>query len=160
MSSGKTYSLSGLRAEPWTEEAVLAVAARPLGEELPAPLAVLPALGRRLELVAGPEDGTLGGGVEAVGVEHGALVVVAQQHHLALHDEIDALAGVGAVADHVAETVNLRDVVAVDVFEDRLEGLKVTVDVADNGLHEAPPGGCRAAPRAAPPPAVREAAAR
>ena len=90
------------------------------------------------------------GGVEAVGVEHGALVVVAQQHHLALHDEVDALAGVGAVADHVPEAIGFRDGVFLDVLEDRLEGLKVTVDVADDGLHEAPPGGVPRCTGAAP----------
>ena len=49
------------------------------------------------------------GGVEAFGVEHGPLVVVAQQDDLAVHDQVDALARVGAVADDVAEAVDLVD---------------------------------------------------
>src|SRR5947209_706973 len=55
------------------QEAVLAEAARAFGQELPALLAGLAALAGRLELVARPEDGPLGGRVEALGVEHGAL---------------------------------------------------------------------------------------
>ena len=42
------------------QEAVLAVAARPLGEELPALLAGLAVARRRFQLRARPEDGPLG----------------------------------------------------------------------------------------------------
>src|SRR5207237_64974 len=129
--------------------AVLAVAAGPLGEEVPAPLAHRAVLAGHFELRPRPEDGALGGPVEPLGVEHGALVVVAQQDHLALHHQVDALARVRAVADDVPEAEDLRDVVLVDVLQDRLEGLVVAVDVADDGLHTWLSGGLGAAPRPA-----------
>ena len=137
MSSGKTYSLSGLRAEPWTNrEPFSRWTARPLGQELPALLADRAGLGRVLQLVARPEDGPLGGRVEPVGVEHGPLVVVAEQDELAVHDQVDALARVRAVADDVAQAVDLLDrLLRLDVVQDGLEGFQVAVDVADDGLH-------------------------
>src|SRR5262249_5228906 len=117
------------------QEAVLLVGARPLRQELPALLPGLPALGGGLELSTGPEDGPLGGAVEPLGVEHGPLVVVAQQDHLALHHQVDALQGVGAVADHVPKAVDVANVVPVDVSQDRLEGLEVAMNVTDYRLH-------------------------
>ena len=117
------------------EDAVLAEAAGPLGEELPSLLAGLLALGGRLELAARPEDGLLGGAVEALRVEHGPLVVVPEDDHLALHHPVDALAGVRPVADHIAEAVDFGDVLLVDIPEDRLQRFEITVDVADDRLH-------------------------
>src|SRR5205823_3854396 len=92
---------------------------------------------------------------EAVRVEHRPLIVVAQEDHLALHDQVDALARVGAVADDVAEAVDLGDVVLRDVGQDGLECFEVAVDVADERFHaEDLPGtgGGRSAasPRGAP----------
>ena len=117
------------------EVAVLAVAARPLGEELPALLADRARLGRRFELGPRPEDGPLGRLVEPVGVEHRPLVVVAQQDELAVHHQVDALARVRAVADDVAEAVDLADALGFDVRQHGLEGFQVAVDVADDRLH-------------------------
>src|SRR5262249_44670725 len=120
------------------EVALLLEGAGAFGEELPASFAGLAALTAGLELGAGPEHGPLGGGLEALGVEHGPLVVVAQEDHLALHDQVHALARVGAVADDVPQAVDLSDIVLVDVLEDGLQGLEVAVDVADDGLHAWP----------------------
>ena len=92
------------------------------------------------ELIARPEDGALGRLVEAIGIEHGALVVVAEQDHFAGHDPIDAFARIGTVTDDVAEAVDLGDVELRDVCEDGLESFQVTVNVADDGLHAWPPG--------------------
>src|SRR5436309_1892599 len=65
---GEDVLVEGVAGRAVDEElAVLADAAGPLGEELPAALAGLAAVGGGLELVAGPEDGALGGGVEALG---------------------------------------------------------------------------------------------
>src|SRR5262249_59201412 len=113
----------------------LSVAAGPSRQEPPPVRPRLPALRRRLQLRARPEDRPLSGAVEPLGVEHGALVVVAKQDHLAAHDGVDALARVGAVADHVAQAVDLRDGVLVYVSQYGLERFVVTVDVADDGLH-------------------------
>src|SRR5262249_41958325 len=78
----------------------------------------------------------LGGRIEAFRIEHRALIVIAEQHDLAmLHDQVDALARVGAVADHVAQTVNVLYALIFNVLQDCLQRLQVTVDVADNGFH-------------------------
>ena len=84
------------------------------------------------EHLARPEDGAFGAGVEALGIEQRALVVIAEQAGLARHHEIDALARVWAVTDDVAEAVNLLDSLLFDVREDSLKGLEVGVDIADN----------------------------
>ncbi len=81
--------------------------------------------GESFQLLARPEDGALGRRVESFRIEHGPLVVVAEQDHLALHHQIDALARIGAVADDVAETVDLGDRLLLDVLEDRLQGLEL-----------------------------------
>ena len=76
-------------------------------------------------------------GVESFRIEQGPLVVIAQQADLALHDHVDALAGIGAVADQVAEAVDLGDSLAADVGKHGLEGLEVAVDIADEGSFHA-----------------------
>src|SRR5262249_59564513 len=68
-------------------------------------------------------------------VEDGPLVVVAQKGELAVHRQVQALARVGAVADHVAEAVDGFHVVLDDVVEHRLQRFEVAVDVAEDGLH-------------------------
>ena len=99
---------------------------------------------RRAELqLGGSKNGALGRGVEPFGVEHGALVMVAEQHDLALHDQIDAFARVRAIADNVAEAINLADVVRLDVGQDRLQRFQVAMDIADNRLHARPHAGDR-----------------
>ncbi len=82
---------------------------RQLAEEIPAPLPHGRRAGAFLQLGPGPEDRPLRPGIEALGVEQGALVVVAQQTELALHDLVDHLAGVGPVAHQIAEAVDLAD---------------------------------------------------
>jgi hypothetical protein len=61
--------------------------------------------------------------------------VIAEQHHLALHGQVDALARVGAVTDDVAEAVNLGNMVSGNVREDGLERFQIAVNVADYGFH-------------------------
>ena len=138
------------------EDAVLAEGARPFGEELPASFAGVAAFAGRFQLIAGPEDGPFGGRIEAFGVEHGSLIVIAEEDDLAFHDQIDAFAGVGAVADDIAEAIDFADVVLLDVFEDSLEGFQVAMNIADDGLHArlsrkgaaGPEGSLASAPRA------------
>ena len=133
------------------KEAVLAEGTRPLGQELPAALAGLAILDRSFQLRPRPEDGAFGRRVEAFGIEHGALVVVAEQHDLALHYLVDAFARIGTVTHYIAEAVNFLDIMLGNVLEDGLEGFEVTVDVADNRLHETAPQGPVAACRALSP---------
>ena len=86
-----------------------------------------------LELLAGPEDRPLGAGVEALGVEHGALVVVAQEADAQFLDhQVEALARVGPVADDVAQAEDFVDALAGDVGKHCLECFQVAVDVADD----------------------------
>src|SRR5262249_17183157 len=118
------------------EGAVVAEGAGTVGEELPAAFADLPGLRGLLELIAGPHDGPLGRGVESVRVEQGPLVVVAEEDQLAVHHQVDALAGVRAVADDVPEAVNaFIRVLLGNVVQDGLECFQVAVDIADDGLH-------------------------
>ena len=107
------------------EEAVLAEACAAVRRGTPSGFSRICRLSAEaFELLARPEDGALGGRVEAVGVEHRPLVVIAEQDDLALHHQIDALARIGAVADDVAEAVDLGDVVFFDVLEDGLQRLQ------------------------------------
>ena len=98
----------------------------------PAPIAA-----GAFELLAGPEDRPLGAAVETLGIEHGALVVIAQEAELATVDhQIEALAGVRAVAHHVAQTEDLFDLLIADVRKHGPQGFEVAVDVADDrALH-------------------------
>ncbi len=115
------------------QERLEAVAPGQLAQELPAALVVRPVV-RVLELLAGPEDRSLGADVEPVGVEHRSLVVVAQQGHLAVfHHQVDALARVRAVADDVAQAIDLGDPLGLDVGQDDFEGFEVPVNIADQG---------------------------
>src|SRR5262249_15980240 len=115
------------------QERIEPIAPRQLAEELPAPLVVRPVVWT-FELLAGPEDGALGADVEAVGVEHRALVMVAQERSLAVvHLQVDALGRVGTVNDDVAQAVDLGHPLRLDVVENNLQGLKVPMDIADQG---------------------------
>ena len=138
MSSGKTYSFSGLRAEPWTNSMLPSrCGPRQLAEEIPAPLPQ----GRR----AGPFSSWLrvqkiarsAPELKPSGIEQRPLVVVAQQAELALHDLVDHFAGVGPIADQVAETVDLGDALLANVGQHRFEALDVAVDIADEGSFHA-----------------------
>ena len=118
------------------QEAVLAAVARQLAQEVP-PLGVVGRIAARaLQLVAGPEDRPLGPGVETLGIEQRALIVIAQQADVAAHHQIDALARIRAVADDVAQAIHLGDALLLDIRQNRLEGFEVAVDIADQcALH-------------------------
>ena len=100
-------------------------------EEFPAFFALDPVAG--FEHLAGPEDGPFGSGVESLGIEQGTLIVVAQQANSTPPHAIDALTGIGAVANDVAQAIDLFDRLGIDVFEHGLEGFEVAVDIADEG---------------------------
>ena len=48
-------------------------------------------------------------GIEPFRIKHGALIVIAEQDHLAFHDQIDAFARIGSVADDIAQAINFGD---------------------------------------------------
>ena len=88
------------------------------------------------KLVAGPVDGLFGEWVEADEVVHdrGLLVVVSLDHGaVELAHDVEAFAGVGVVADDVAEADVVGDLVLFGVGEDGLEGLEIGVDVSEDG---------------------------
>src|SRR5262245_47915268 len=104
------------------EKQAITVRSGKLAEKLPATL-IAGAIGGGLELLSRPENRPLGADIESIGVKHRALIVVAEQRHLAgFHHPIDALARIGPVADDVAEAENLVDSLGFDIFEHHLQG--------------------------------------
>jgi len=88
-------------------------------------------------LVARPKDRSFRPGVKTLGIEHGTLIVIAQQTNLAvLNDVVQALTRVRAIADNIPQTKDLVDVLLGDMFLHRLERFEIAVDVADDrALH-------------------------
>src|SRR6476646_93411 len=60
------------------EATVLAMHAGPLGQEVPAGFLSFQAFVGRFELGASPKNGAFGGRIESVGIEHGPLIVIAE----------------------------------------------------------------------------------
>lgn len=89
------------------------------------------------EVATGPLDDAGGVGLEVVEVDGGvgAVVVVVAHDDLAaeLSDALDALCGGGVVADDIAETEEVVDLLRFGVGEDGIQRLDVGVDVTDNG---------------------------
>ena len=73
--------------------------------------------------------------IEPIRIEHGALVVIAQQHELGIHDKVDALARIRTVTDDVAQAINLSNSQRFNIRQHGLESLQITVDVANDRLH-------------------------
>ena len=57
--------------------------------------------------------------------------MVTQQTGIAIHDQIDTFARVRTVPDNIAKAVNLVDLLRSDIFQNRLEALEITVNIAD-----------------------------
>src|SRR5262249_22947771 len=87
-----------------------------------------------LELFPRPENGPLCPRVEAFGIEEGTLVVIPQQAELARHDAIDAFARVRSVPDDVSQTVDFRNVLLLDVRQNRIQRFQVTMYVANESF--------------------------
>ena len=115
----------------------LDVVPRQLAEKIPPPLPDGGRAGAVLQLVPRPEDRPLRPRIEPLGIEQGALVVVAQQADLALHDLVDHFARVGTIADQIAEAVDLGNALVPNVGQHRLEALDVAVNIADEGSFHA-----------------------
>ena len=111
------------------EQPRLAADAWQFAQKLPAAFAVLAGF----ELLASPEDCAFGPGVKAFGIEQRPLVVIAEDDKIAVHDPVDALARVGAVADDVAQAIDLFDALRLNVREDGIECFQISVNVADDG---------------------------
>ena len=130
----------GWRGAVHEEITVFLEDARPVGQELPAFFLGLALFAGRFQLATRPKDGSLRWRIEPVGIEHRALIVVAEQDNLALHHQVDALARVRAVADDVAQAIDVGNIVALYVLQDGLKRLEVAVDVAYQGLQNGSPG--------------------
>jgi hypothetical protein len=61
--------------------------------------------------------------------------MVPQENHLTFHNQVKALARVGAVSHDIAQAIDLGDVVFLNIFEDGLEPLEIAVNIADDRLH-------------------------
>ena len=132
MSSGKTYSFSGLRAEPCTYR-------KPFSRRL---RGSSPRKSQRLALSAGLPLG-LSNWSRVQKMARSAPVLkpsgsnrapwswlpsrqTSQRHH-----QVDALARIGPVADDVAQAIDLGDALLPDIRQHGLERFEVAVDVAD-----------------------------
>lgn len=110
------------------------VGAGEFAEEIPASVDLAWAAGAFVEPVAGPVNRPQRDRVEPFGVEQCRLVVVAEDRPFRpLDHQIEAFAGVGAVADDIAQADDFFDPFAVDVLQDRLQRLEVAVNITDDG---------------------------
>jgi hypothetical protein len=123
------------------QQPALVVAGGEPFQEGPPAVGRLPGRDGGVELSPRPVDRRLGCRVEVGGLaEDGVLVVAQQGEGAAVHDEVEAVAGVGTVADHVPQAVDGFDGVAVDIVQDGPQGLQVGVDVTEDGQHRQCPG--------------------
>ena len=72
------------------------------------------------QLVACPENRSFGAGIETLGVEQRALVVVSQQADVGFHEDIDALARIWPVADNISQTEDSVGALLLDIGKDRV----------------------------------------
>lgn len=86
------------------------------------------------KLTASPVAGGFAVEGRIVRVEHGALVVVAEQRELAvLDDPVDALARIPAVTGDVSQAVDRFEPVGFDIAQDGFQDFEFPVNVADQG---------------------------
>ena len=70
--------------------------------------------------------------VKAVWIKQGGLVMVTEDRDLGIPaNEIEALAGIWAIADDIAKAINLVDSDRAYIIQHRLECFEVSMDVAD-----------------------------
>ena len=90
-----------------------------------------------LKLVPRPENRLFRPDVEAFRVEKRCLIVISEQADLGFfHHQIDALQRIGTVTDRIAETKNLVRPLQLNVFQHRVQGFEVTVNVTDDGTSQ------------------------
>src|SRR5207245_947456 len=129
---GKDILVEGIAGRTvHVKKAVFLVDARAFRQEITAGLFSLTFFASGLKLGPRPENGLLGGGIEAGGVEHRSLVMVAQKDNLALHHQVNALAGIGPIAYDIAQAIDLGNTVFIDIVQNGSETFQITVDIAD-----------------------------
>ncbi len=108
-----------------------------LAQKIPAALALSGRAAGVFQLVAGPKNGPFRAGIETLGIEQCALVVVSQQANPALHNLIDHLPRIGAVSNQIAKTKYFRNALIANVGQNRFQALDVAVDIAYEGSFHA-----------------------
>ena len=113
-----------------------AVMSRQFSQELPAVGDDAGTAVGLLQLFTSPKDGSLRTTAKALRIEQGTLVVISQHADVETHGQIDAFPRIRAITDHVSQAEDLVDAEPPDFVEDNLQGLQVTMDIADyRGLH-------------------------
>lgn len=112
-------------------EFTVAVEAGESAEESPAS-SVLFGVVWVLELFPSPEHGPFRPTAESLGIKECPLVVIPQHTDVAIHDSIDALAGIRSVSHDIAKADNMVDPLLSDIGENRLQCLQIAVDVAED----------------------------
>jgi hypothetical protein len=102
-------------------------------QKIPAAVNCCPIAVRVFQLIARPEDGSLGARVETFGVEQRTLVVVAQQANAGrFDDQVQTLTWVRTVANDIAQAKNLFYALLARIGKDRPERFQVAVNIADD----------------------------
>lgn len=131
---GKDVFIDGIAGRAVdAEPPAIAIGAGQGTEEIPAAVYGLTIATSVFELVAGPEDGPFGTGIEPFGIKQSALVVVTQQADARfLDDEVEALTRVGAVADDISQTEDFGCALVADIGQHCLERFQVAVNITDD----------------------------
>ncbi len=119
------------------QQAAFQMIPRQLAEKIPTPLPDGRRAGAVLQLVPRPKNRPFGPRIEPLGIEQGALVMVAEQAHLALRDFVDHFTRIRTIADQIAETIDLGNSLVSNVGQHRLEALDIAVDIANEGSFHA-----------------------
>src|SRR5580698_473929 len=115
--------------------AVFTVAAGTFRKELPTFFASSSSFRCRFQLGPGPKNRPLGRLIEPIRVEHGTLVVVAQKDEPGIHHQIDTFARIWPVTYDVPQAIHVANTQALDICQDGLKSLQVSVNVANYRLH-------------------------
>ena len=90
-----------------------------------------------LKLIACPENGLFRPDIETFRVEKRCLIVVSEQTNLCFfHHKVDALQRIGSVTDRITEAENFVNPMRFDVFQHRVKGFEIAVNVTDDGTSQ------------------------
>jgi hypothetical protein len=106
------------------------VPTRQFAQKVPPPIHLAGAA-PHLQLFPSPLDGLQGDWVESIGIEHGRLIVVPQDHDLAFHHSVETFPGIRSITDNIPQAIYLADSLPLDVIQYCGQGFEITVDVAN-----------------------------
>ncbi len=78
-----------------------------------------------------PKDRSFRARVESFRIEQCRLVMVAQQTHVQIHHEVNALGRIRTVSDNVAQTVDLSHTFPANISQDGCQRFEVAVNIAN-----------------------------